>query len=471
MSNIKYLEVDSTYRDRNRFPNPGSFEIPISQTGRKSGKDAIDPVSLGTPVISWTSNNLSVDNPNISKLVCNVEPKTTALSGLSNTTNFIINSSMRLHQLADYYEGLIIEDAAFYNRRRITNYFFLGSFDMYDRAEITVDAPFPETFVPGNQINIYDPSDISNPSYPLFWVPAGRNLEDQYINHLFYNEILNEWRKIVYYNNMTHCVLLEASDDDPLPGSWNITDNYSIRKEPPFIPARGQVNPFIVSATQSTITFSEDLKGLDDTKFIRIVPDIYNYNITPPFNECCRILSYDSSTQTAKVHPSFSTAPFVDSYIEILNFSYDNLNPFVYTGSLASQQELVCYEVELLSLILPTETIDVANGGSISYYPYIYVELSNTCSSSRNIIYSNNPNATKQLFRVPVFDVQENPVFTKIGGGMSQTIKFKPNDTLRFAVTLPNGEVYENVIEEKFSPFAPEPRIQISAMFSLKRLV
>jgi hypothetical protein len=147
------------------------------------------------------------------------------------------------------------------------------------------------------------------------------------------------------------------------------------------------------------------------------------------------------------------------------------LNPFVYTGSLASQQELVCYEVELLSLILPTETIDVANGGSISYYPYIYVELSNTCSSSRNIIYSNNPNATKQLFRVPVFDVQENPVFTKIGGGMSQTIKFKPNDTLRFAVTLPNGEVYENVIEEKFSPFAPEPRIQISAMFSLKRLV
>ena len=471
MSNIKYLEVDSTYRDRNRFPNPGTFEIPISQTGRKSGKDAIDPVSLGTPVISWTSNNLSVDNSSISKLECNVEPKTTALSGLTNTTNFIINSQMRLHQLADYYEGLIIEDAAFYNRRRITNYVFLGSFEFFDRAEITVDAPFPETFVPGNQINIYDPSDITNPSYPIFWVPAGRNLEDQYINYLFFNENLNDWRKIVYYNNVTHCILLEASDDNPLPGSWDINDNYTIRKDPPFIPARGELNPYIVSATKSTITFSEDLKGLDDTKFIRIVPDIYNYNILPPFNECCRILSYDSATKTARVYPSFSTTPLVESYIEILNFSYDNLNPFVYTGSIASQQELVCYEVELLSLILPTETIDVANGGSISYYPYIYVELSNTCSSSRNIIYSNNPNATRQLFRVPVFDVQENPVFTKIGGGMSQTIKFKPNDTLRFAVTLPNGEVYENILEEKFSPFAPEPRIQISAMFSLKRLV
>ena len=153
------------------------------------------------------------------------------------------------------------------------------------------------------------------------------------------------------------------------------------------------------------------------------------------------------------------------------NFSYDNLNPFVYTGSLTSQQELVCYEIELLSLLLPTETLTVANGGAISYYPYVYVELSNTCSTNRNIIYSNNPNSTKQLFRVPIFDIQDNPVFTKIGGGMSQTIKFKPNDTLYFSVTLPNGEVFQNIVPERFSPLSPEPRIQISAMFSLKRLV
>ena len=152
MSNLRYLEVDSTYRDRNRFPIPGSFEIPISQTGRKSAKDAIDPVSLGAPVISWTSNNLSTSDPGIFKLVCNVEPKTTALSGCINTQNFIINSPKRLHQLYDYYEGLIVEDAAFYNRRRIISYFFLGSFGSYDRAEIVVDSPFPETFVPGKQI-------------------------------------------------------------------------------------------------------------------------------------------------------------------------------------------------------------------------------------------------------------------------------------------------------------------------------
>jgi hypothetical protein len=471
MSNLRYLEVDSTYRDRSRFPNPGNFEIPISQTGRKSAKDAIDPVSLGAPIISWTSNNLSTSTTGIFKLICNVEPKTTALSGCISTQNFIINSTNRLHHMNDYYEGLIVEDAAFYNRRRITSYIFLGSFGGYDRAEINVDSPFPETFVPGNQINIYDPTDLTNSFYPLFWVPSGRNLEDQYINHYIFNETINDWRKIVYYSNINHTILVETNDANPLPITWTANDNYSIRKEIPYYPFNNDSNPTVASSTLSSVTIYFNLPGIDNTKFIRILPPIYNYNLTGAYNECRRITSYDSLTNTITVFPNFTEAPVVDAKIEILNFSYDNLNPFVYTGSLTSQQELVCYEIELLSLLLPTETLTVANGGAISYYPYVYVELSNTCSSNRNIIYSNNPNSTKQLFRVPIFDIQDNPVFTKIGGGMSQTVKFKPNDTLYFAVTLPNGEVFQNIVPERFSPLSPEPRIQISAMFSLKRLV
>ena len=471
MSNLRYLELDSTYRDRSRFPHPGSFEIPISQTGRKSSKDAIDPVSLGAPIISWTSNNLSVSTAGIFKLVCNVEPKTTPLSGCINTQTFIINSINRLQQMDDYYEGLIVEDAAFYNRRRITSYFFLGSFGGYDRAELTIDSPFPETFVPGNQINIYDPTDLTNSYYPLFWVPSGRNLEDQYINHFIFNETINDWRKIIHYSNITHIILVETTASNPLPITWSSNDNYSIRKEIPYYPLNSEANPVATSSTLSSVTLASNLSGIDNTKFVRIVPPIYNYKLTGAFNECRRITSYDSLTNTINVFPNFSVAPDVNNKIEILNFSYDNLNPFVYTGSLTSQQELVCYEIELLSLLLPTETLTVANGGAISYYPYVYVELSNTCSTNRNIIYSNNPNSTKQLFRVPIFDIQDNPVFTKIGGGMSQTIKFKPNDTLFFSVTLPNGEVFQNIVPERFSPLSPEPRIQISAMFSLKRLV
>ena len=46
MSNTRYLEIDSTYRNRNDWPLPANFEVPISQTGRKNIYNALDPVSL-----------------------------------------------------------------------------------------------------------------------------------------------------------------------------------------------------------------------------------------------------------------------------------------------------------------------------------------------------------------------------------------------------------------------------------------
>ena len=38
MSNPRYLEVDSTYRNRNDWPLAADFQIPIAQTGRKGTK-------------------------------------------------------------------------------------------------------------------------------------------------------------------------------------------------------------------------------------------------------------------------------------------------------------------------------------------------------------------------------------------------------------------------------------------------
>ena len=168
--------------------------------------------------------------------------------------------------------------------------------------------------------------------------------------------------------------------------------------------------------------------------------------------------------------------PNTYQYACILPFSYDNLNPFVYTGSLVSQQDMVCYEVELLNLVLPNFVLAVAGGGNIAYYPYVYVELSNVSAAGahlKNIIYSNNPNSTRVLFRAAIDDVP-NPItstFIKIDGdGAVQTIKFKPNDTLKFRVTMQCGHTFETIQDEWFSPTIPNPTAQISAYFSLKRL-
>ena len=469
MANNRYLEICSEFRDRNRFPNPAQFEIPISVSGRKSIINAIDPVSLGVPIINWTSNNLNTDIPAQFKILCSVEAKTTRLSGITDTSVFIINSVNRLQRLENYYIGLLVEDAAFFNRRRIRNYEFLGSFGGYDRAKITVESAFPETFVPSNQIYIYDPTDISNPDYPFFWVPNGAVRVNGYVNKVLYNETLNDFRQITYYDDTTKCLSIDVKDN-PISG-WGLNHNYCIRKDKPSIPNVGGTNPVIVNSTLSTIEIDTNF-DITPNNFVRIIPTIYNYDLNDPENECRRIINYNSLTKTITVHPAFSVLPSISSTIEILNFSYDNLNPFVYTGSILSQQELVCYEVDLLSVTLPTEILSVAEGGYITSYPFIYVELSNTCSAGhRNIIYSNNPHSTRMTFKVPLFDIQDNPTFIKVGGGMSQTIKFKPNDTLLFTVLLPNGEIFDTIYDDTVSPEKPDSRLQISATFSLRRLV
>ena len=77
------------------------------------------------------------------------------------------------------------------------------------------------------------------------------------------------------------------------------------------------------------------------------------------------------------------------------------------------------------------------------------------------------------LFRAAIDDVPNpvNSTFIKIDGdGAVQTIKFKPNDNLRFSVHMSNGEIYKTVLDEHFSPHMPNPFAQISAYFSLKRV-
>jgi hypothetical protein len=143
---------------------------------------------------------------------------------------------------------------------------------------------------------------------------------------------------------------------------------------------------------------------------------------------------------------------------------------------MVSQQDTVCYEIQLLSLTLPNSILAIANGGRNAFYPYVYVQLSNVSASGaslKNIIYSNNPNSTNVIFRAPIYDTQDplNTPFTRIdGGGMIQTIKFKPNDNLYFKITMYTGELYKSNVQEYYSPSIPNPRAQITAVFSIKRI-
>jgi hypothetical protein len=210
--------------------------------------------------------------------------------------------------------------------------------------------------------------------------------------------------------------------------------------------------------------------------FVRIRANVYGNTQVAPQGESRKIVSYDTTTLTMTVSPPFSAVPVIGNIVEINSFSYDNFNPFNYSGSTVSQQEMVCYEIELLTLIIPNQILKTSYGARPIYYPYLYVELSNISSANsgiNNVIYSNNPNANKMLFEVPIIDIQqvEDAPFLKLdGNGCVQTIKFKPNDNLKFSVRLNNGMLFETILSEEYSPLPPNELIQISALFSIKRI-
>ena len=512
MSNNRYLEFDSTYRNRNEWPLASEFQIPISQSGRKGQLDALDPVCVSTPIMVWTSNYLDKTAASPSgilggKLLFNTASMPIPKSNTSDNQTFVIQTTNNkaLQQLENYYVGLVIDiensPVTYTFRRRIVSYKYLYTDSSNDYGLITISSNLPDSIGSSNDFYIYDPTTVTDPSNPYFFVPAGRIQKNAYTGYLLYNETQKQYRKIKDYDSTTHMISLitegtTSTSTGPIPAppstdAWTVSDNYSIRKEPPYLNTQFTPPSTVTSNSIVINTLISTPNNYYKNYSIRVIPApgaYYSYinniptNSVPlvitPTNEERIIISsvYNAPNTTLTFSTPISDPTPSSISVEILSFSHDNFNPFIYTGSMVSQQDMVCYEVELLNLILPNDVLAVGEGGRIAFYPYVYVQISNVSSSNgrlSNIIYSNNPNAVRAIFRVPIDDVI-NPLisaFIKVDGdGMVQTIKFKPNDNLYFSVFLSNGELYQTIIPENYSPSPPNPICQISASFGIRRL-
>ena len=158
-------------------------------------------------------------------------------------------------------------------------------------------------------------------------------------------------------------------------------------------------------------------------------------------------------------------------------FQYDSAGNFSpAAGSGCAQQQQVCYEIEVVSLVLPNATICGYQGGQIAFYPYVYVGLrspNTTGGAQPHIIQSNNPNAINTQFVCDIDDVN-NPLttpFVKIdGNGMKQTIKFSPYSNLELTVKLPNGDIFDTCEPNVLPPNPPNPFSNLSVVFAVTRL-
>ena len=561
MTTARYIEIDSTYRNRKEWPLPSEFEMLISQTGRKNRLDAVDPVSNAASYARWTSNtfNTTGSSATVAGTVVNISPGFGASGDTNSVITLLANVANTFQQVTNYYKNAVLFDTVSNKASRILSYRYIGKNAVnLDRVQFVLSSPLVGVLV-GDLCNINDPTDLTNPITPLIYVPNGLNGENSYANTFIYNETLSiatvapQYRSItgcdaitnvIYINTSTSAIATNSSG--PVTG-WTAADVYTIRRD---IPLLGQLNNnngstsifsfspisnsetdiyrnsyihmltgpssgdtrlinryetftgIAVTGTIITVVFpnnASDRNGYYNGAYIQMlsgagaaignnIRQVVSYTVTGVSPNLVRtaivdanfsgvIATGDSFTfRSGFISESFSGSVLLNNIYELLPFSYDNLFPFVYSGSVVSQQEMVCYEIQLMNISLPNTILATGVGSRIAFYPYIYVEISNVSGASAgmiNTIYSNNPNSVRMVFRATIDDINSplSATFVKVsGGGMIQTLKFKPNDNLRFSVHLSNGELYETLEKENYAPLPPNPVIQISALFSIRRL-
>jgi hypothetical protein len=501
-----YIEIDSTYRDRNKFPLPSEFDVIISQSGLKGKKDAIDPVCDSAPVYIF---NKYMINDDTSDIIYNLEivNPVSAPSTIQSPTDpnkLLIKTAEQLRPETDFYVGCSMgiyatPPATNVEYRRIVGYEYAGSDSSgYYYGIFTPAYSYPTTVLQSGIMPTPTPVDTSSVipanSTPRFWVPKGSIINNYYVNYYIDNIPSIEYKKIIAYNGDTRFVTLESPTID----NWNFRSAFCIRKELPLVVGVVFLGPGEVTldTVYMVYTIQQPLSDVKDFYVGDYIRFTYSKNITPnqmsfsPFNQMRKITSYDPVTKKLTFYPSvlvtqdaldacLSTGPPLNIYFlqyEILGFSRDNFSPFNYIGSIVSSQQQVCYDIELRNIVIPNFLLKSGRGGRIVFYPYIYVEffpISDSSTNPRGILCSNNPNSYKMLFRAIVSDTQQQEIspFIKLGGdGQVHTIKFKPNDSFHFAVYNSEGELLQFSQPDNYSPVAPNPLVQISAMFTIRRV-
>lgn len=220
----------------------------------------------------------------------------------------------------------------------------------------------------------------------------------------------------------------------------------------------------------------------------RILPDLTmtdgnTINGTTPiigvlrYNDIQVILTQPFNTDAYSRFRCTNLSSFPEAFhYQIYRFARDGCIAMDYRGTTVSSNQMICYALTVNTLILPNQILNLPFGSLTSSYPYILLEITNETASSghnKSVIYSNNPNTVNATFVCSISDVN-SPVITKFininSDRSSQIIKFKPNDNLKFRISMPDGRTFETENKDYIPPLSPNPLLQINCLIEIVRL-
>lgn len=187
----RYIQFDSSRRNRNLYPNPSDFVLIPSQYGSSNtAEQAFDPLVAGVPLFTGITNSVTV----------------------SSSTNIFIDNTSNPSNTPNAYVGLVLELPS----NTLTPEF--RNITYYDNVtkQIKVDSPFT------NPISLSEPLNIRN-GKPVFISTSGVSLSKNNIvivggNSSFIGKFLrfrtgvdiNQVRLITAFNTTTNTVTVST---------------------------------------------------------------------------------------------------------------------------------------------------------------------------------------------------------------------------------------------------------------------
>ncbi len=355
------VELDSTYRCRNENPLPGKFTVDVIP---KNDEIIKDPVSSQAPINYWRGANFitstitdgTITESLIVKLVEPVSPDFIGHSSgpYDNRTIALIVEAKgddgaspkgSLQTSEFYYLGASIGEydstdpsCQIQNRKRIYKYKYLGD----DRACIIVDSGYTgqtDTVNCKKLFIIGDPTDLSNPTYPYFFVPNAPFIPNYFTGNYLYNHCKDEYRKINFFDGNKTIIGLDtgnSKDETVSEGpitNWNRYDIYSIREEIPnlcgTLDASGIPDELLDSTTfnvDPSISMNAgdflEIFDLDCVELTGIDTSASVYEIEGSYNNSTSEFDISSSIPTLSDKPDFYNGcdlRFVDGSCGVIN--------------------------------------------------------------------------------------------------------------------------------------------------------
>ena len=186
----RYLELCSNTRNRVIYPNPGYFEVNISQSGTKGKYQALDPISSSAPVIEWTPVTMIGNGGGAGSVSSNNENTTSHILVTFPTTTYQTNHN------PDYYAGLPITIGT--TTTIIISSSFQANQSGADSFWLTVSPSLSTIPIGGTAVISLNTVDTTN---GVIWVPGCNYADHFYANgYIIWNDTTKTYTPIIGFN-------------------------------------------------------------------------------------------------------------------------------------------------------------------------------------------------------------------------------------------------------------------------------